>query len=110
MAIRLLNLRAEPPRDMVPVCVLKSFRDYWEPGARALGLELVPQFGVLAINGKNKNTNQVLQLVEELSKLRAWFIENVPVQEQGYLLERLDHLTHELKEISREEIIDFTIG
>lgn len=89
---------------------MQSFRDHWEPGAKALGLELVSQFGVLAINEKNKNTDQVLQLVGELHELRKWFIEHVPAEEHPYLLERVDRLIKELEAISKEEVIDFTIG
>lgn len=110
MTIRLINVRAKPPRDMIPVCPMSTFRTYWKPGADELGLKLVSQFGVLAINAENKNTDRIPELINELRRLRAWFTDHVPLGEQIFLLASIDNLIKELDLISREEVIDIDIG
>lgn len=95
---------------MVPVSHYSTFIHYWEPGAKALGLELVPLMHVLAISTGRKNTDLIPILINELRQLRAWFIENTPQEEQPFLLRSIDRLTNELELIAKQPVIDISIG
>lgn len=110
MAIYLLNKRAELPGRLVPICAAETFEKYWEPGAKALGLKLVPLMNVLAISTARNDTDRIPVLISELRQLRAWFISHTPPKEQPFLLESLDRLTKALELISEEPIIDISIG
>lgn len=110
MSIRMHNRKASGSKDSIPVSFAQSFRDYWEPGAKALGLELVPMLHVLVINEKNKNTEKIFQLIDELKKLRGWFKQNAPKNEQEYLLGRVEALIDELTTISKDSVIDIDFG
>jgi hypothetical protein len=100
----------KPPRNFVPVCVTRTFNEYWKPGAKALGLSIVPRIGHLVINSENKNTADVPILIEELKRLRDWFAANAPQKEQEYLLSRTKILIDELELIEAEGDIDIFIG
>jgi hypothetical protein len=110
MAYRLLNEHAKYPRDLLPVAHYETFQRYWLPGAKVLGLKIVPRFGVLAISNEKKNLFYIPELIEELRLLRPWFEKNVPESERDYLVKRIDMLVEELTLISKQKEIDISIG
>jgi hypothetical protein len=104
------NKHVQPPRDFIPICTTRILLDYWLPGAKALGLDIVSLFENLFINAEQKNTDWVPRLIEELKKLREWFVHNAPESEHKYLLSRTDRLIEELTLIEKEGDINIFIG
>ena len=64
----------------------------------------------LSIRTVDNNTDQIPILIDELRRLRDWFIAHAPKEEQQYLLSRTDNFIHELELISTDALIDIDIG
>lgn len=82
--------------DGVPIATNKVFKEFWLPGCAALNLQWIPQF----LEGLDLESEAIPDIVEELSRLRSWMIQNHSGKNRDSLVDRLDRLSNKLKEIS----------
>lgn len=104
------NKRAESPRDFIPVAPSAVFDKFWEPGAKALGLELVPLFHNMVLSTENQTAHLIPQLIDELKRLREWFLKNLPDEEKECQADRASLLIKELELTSKETVIELYFG
>ena len=110
MAIALIDNNPRGRTDFVPVCAVFSFNKYWIPGAEALGLKWVMEFGWLEFNSENQRADQVPELLSELRRLRAWFERHADPEERVALVSNVDNLLVALEDIAKAGDVDITIG
>lgn len=98
MSISLTFKSKKSPDDLdgVPIATKAVFKEFWLPGCMALNLQWIPQF----LEGLDLESESIPDIVEELSRLRSWMIQNHSGKNKDFLVDRLDRLSSKLKEIS----------
>ena len=100
-----MSLRLDTPTASVPVATLDAYNRYWLPGAKALGLDLVPQFDSLFINPRNLDT-----LIDELSRLKEWMEQSTPPEVFAKLAPRIDAMLTALEPLRTSPGFTASVG
>jgi hypothetical protein len=79
----------------IPVASEQVFNELWIPASQELGLEFVPLFLGGVVIGKEELDDVLL----ELSKLKAWTMDQVQTEEINQMRSRIDRLIDELPKI-----------
>lgn len=80
----------------VPVCTTATFRKFWLPAAKELGLEMIQALGALEVTAPYRE-----RFLAELHKLDHWVVEHL--SEDAYFEEmrrRIETIIKRLQEIS----------
>lgn len=98
--------KAENGLDGVPIATNAAFKEFWLPGCSALNLQWVPLF----IEGLDLERESLPDILNELSRLRSWMIQNHSGKDRDFLVDRLDRLSKKLTELQRTPKIEAWIG
>jgi hypothetical protein len=93
--VLLIKDSREAPDRSIPVATQANFVAQWVRGATVLGLEWIP----LAETGFDVTAENRGDVVDELQRLRGWFVE----QHDNHSNERLDRLLSEIRALRFED-------
>lgn len=91
----------------VPIAAEHTFEKYWQTAAKQLELEWVPFFQSGIVIGWERES----VIIEELEKIKNWFLINVSDQARlTSLLERVVNVIHAVKKVFKDKEIRIFIG
>lgn len=97
---------AQSGLDGVPIATNAAFKEFWLPGCKALNLQWIPLF----IEGLDLERKSLPDILDELSRLRSWMIQNHSGKERDFLVDRLDRLSGKLTELQSAPKFNAWIG